>query len=45
LTFLYTTGERLLSASDVGDLNVPVSQSDDRLWRLLREREGGKAVG
>jgi hypothetical protein len=23
----------------VSDLNVPVSQADDRLWRLLRERE------
>jgi hypothetical protein len=39
LTFLYTTGERLLSADDVRDLNVPVTQADDRLWRLLRERE------
>jgi hypothetical protein len=39
LTFLYTTGDRLLSAEDVSDLNVPVSQADDRLWRLLRERE------
>ena len=41
LTFLYTTGERLLCAADVHDLNVPVSQADDRLWRLLRERMGG----
>jgi hypothetical protein len=39
LTFLYTTGERLLSADDVRDLNVPVTHADDRLWRLLRERE------
>ena len=41
LTFLYTTGERLLSAEDVGDLNVPVTKADDRLWRLLRERASG----
>jgi hypothetical protein len=40
LTFLYTTGERLLSAEDVGDLSVPLAQTDDRLWRLLRDREG-----
>ena len=39
LTFLYTTGERLLAAEDVADLNVPVTKADDRLWRLLRERE------
>ena len=39
LTFLYTTGARLLAAQDVRDLNVPVTQADDRLWRLLRERE------
>ena len=40
LTFLYTTGERLLTAEDVRDLNVPVTKADDRLWRLLRERDG-----
>jgi len=39
LTFLYTTGERLLTAADVRELRVPVSHADDRLWRLLRERE------
>jgi hypothetical protein len=38
LTFLYTTGERLVTADDVSDLNVPVTEADDRLWRLLRER-------
>ncbi len=46
LSFLYTTGERLLAANDVRDLNVPMTQADDRLWRLLREREtpkGGRA--
>jgi len=25
----------------VGDLNVPVTKADDRLWRLLRERASG----
>ena len=39
-TFLYTTGERLLTATDVKDLTVPSSWSDDHFWRLLREREG-----
>lgn len=46
VTFLYTTGDRLLTAEDVRDLNVPISHTDDRLWRLLREREapeGGRA--
>jgi hypothetical protein len=38
ITFLYTTGERLLRAQDVKDLTVPRSQVHDRLWRLLRER-------
>ena len=38
IVFLYTTGARLLSASDVKDLTVPPSQEQDRLWRLLRER-------
>lgn len=37
-TFLYTTGERLLSARDLKDLRVPPSATRDRLWRLLRER-------
>lgn len=37
LTFLYTTGERLLAATEINDLIV---QSDERelLWRALRER-------
>lgn len=39
LTFLYTTGERLQRAEDVRALSVPLAESDDRLWRLLRERE------
>lgn len=37
LTFLYTTGERLLAATEINDLII---QSDEReqLWRALRER-------
>ena len=38
LLFVYTTGERLLRARDVRDLSVPLSQGEDRLWSLLRER-------
>ncbi len=46
-TFLYTTGERLLTATDLKDLRVPPSATRDRLWRLLRERGVGpeEAVG
>lgn len=39
LAFVYTTGERLLRAGDVRDLSVPLSEGEDRLWSLLRERE------
>jgi hypothetical protein len=37
LTFLYTTGERLMNATEINDLIV---QSDERelLWQALRER-------
>lgn len=37
LTFLYTTGERLLSATEINDLII---QSEERelLWKALRER-------
>ena len=38
-TFLYTTGERLLTARELKDLTVPPSHAEDRLWRLLKERE------
>jgi hypothetical protein len=38
LTFLFTTGERLLRATDVIDLRVPPSREHDLLWKLLRER-------
>jgi hypothetical protein len=37
-TFLYTTGGRLCSASDLSQLSVPPSEEHDLLWRLLRER-------
>lgn len=37
-TFLYTTGEHLTQADDVGDLRVPPSAARDRLWKLIRER-------
>ncbi len=37
LTFLYTTGERLMAAEEINDLIV---QSEERelLWKALRER-------
>ena len=37
LTFLYTTGERLLSAGSIGDLGVH-DEERQVLWRALRER-------
>jgi hypothetical protein len=37
LTFLYTTGERLLAATEINDLIVK-SGERDLLWRALRER-------
>jgi hypothetical protein len=40
LTFLFTTGERLLRADDVAELAVPPSSEHDHLWRLIRERGG-----
>jgi hypothetical protein len=39
-TFLYTTGERLLSAQDLKDLRLPSSRERDLLWKVLRESEG-----
>lgn len=39
-TFLYTTGERLLGATDLKDLRLPSSRERDLLWRVLRERDG-----
>lgn len=39
MSFLYTTGQRLLAADDLTDLTVPPSDERDRLWRLLEERE------
>ncbi len=40
ITFFYTTGARLLTASEIEDLTVPLGASADPLWRLLRERGG-----
>lgn len=39
-TFLYTTGDRLLSAKTLTDLTVPSSVEKRRLWRIIRERSG-----
>jgi hypothetical protein len=38
LTFLYTTGDRLLAAKALTDLTVPPSRERERLWRIIRER-------
>ena len=38
VTLLFTTGERLAGAHDLTDLRVPASDTQDRLWGLLRER-------
>jgi len=45
-TFLYTTGERLMRAADVRDMQVPQSDARDRLWKLIRDRadEGDDGV-
>lgn len=37
LTFLYTTGERLLAATEINDLLV-LSEERELLWQALRER-------
>ena len=37
LTFLYTTGEKLLAATEINDLIVQ-SPERERLWQALRER-------
>ncbi|MCX6069564.1 MAG: hypothetical protein NTU91_01705 [Chloroflexi bacterium] len=37
-TFVYTTGDRLLSARDVTELTIAPGAERDRLWRMLRER-------
>lgn len=38
LVFLYTTGERLLTAGDLTDLTLPSAPQKERLRRMLRER-------
>jgi hypothetical protein len=40
ITFLYTTGDRLLAARQITDLTVSNRSPQDRLWRILRERIG-----
>jgi hypothetical protein len=37
-TFIYTTGERLLSANDLNQLKVKSSREREALWKILRER-------
>lgn len=37
-TFVYTTGDRLLTARDVTDLTITSAAQRDRLWRKLRDR-------
>jgi hypothetical protein len=37
LTFVYTTGDRLLTARDVTELTVTSGSERDRLWRMLRD--------
>jgi hypothetical protein len=43
ITFLYTTGEKLLAADDIRDLTVT---DDERniLWRSLRDRDRGEQM-
>ncbi|HRF49834.1 MAG TPA: hypothetical protein PLC98_19550 [Anaerolineales bacterium] len=38
LTFLYTTGRRLLKATSLKALRIPASEERQALWRALRER-------
>lgn len=42
-SFLYTTGDRLFSASELKDLTVPSTRAREQLWRLLRDRAGSAA--
>ena len=39
LTFLYTTGEHLLTAAELSDLVIPADERA-RLWQALKERGG-----
>jgi hypothetical protein len=39
ITFIFTTGDRLLRASDVRALPLPSGKEQDQLWRMIRERE------
>jgi hypothetical protein len=44
LTFLYTTGERLLSAAEIGDLTLTGADRES-LWRALRDRPAPAGAG
>lgn len=39
-SFLYTTGDRLYTATDLTQLRVPASRAREQLWRMLRDRAG-----
>lgn len=41
LTFLYTTGQRLLTARSLHQLRISAPVERQALWRALRERAGG----
>lgn len=44
-TFLYTIGDRLLNAQDLNGLGITSPAQRDRLWRMVREREGENPAG
>jgi hypothetical protein len=44
ITFLYTSGERLLAAREVGELAVPPADRET-LWNALRERADPFRIG
>jgi hypothetical protein len=43
-TFLYTTGERLVTAREITELTVPHRSDRERLWRIMRERSGREGI-
>lgn len=45
VTFFYTTGARLLRASDLSELSVPLSAERKEMLRMLRERREGELKG
>ncbi len=44
LTFLYTTGQRLLTANSLRQLKISTPSERQALWRALRERAAAYAV-